>query len=89
MIEVEVEYGTTPELTAEAIRAQLQKRQPDNGQSFQQLGPSAQIYFSWRKGSCPALFAYSTQNADSGFQLRLGTLPNAGHKSLVDTRAQR
>lgn len=38
----------------------------DNGQSFQQLGTSAQIHFSWWKGSRPALFAYTTQSADPG-----------------------
>jgi beta-xylosidase len=36
----------------------------DDGQTFQQLGRTAPISFSWWKGSRPALFAYTT--ADSG-----------------------
>ena len=32
----------------------------DDGKTFHQLGPVAQIRFSWWKGSRPALFAYTT-----------------------------
>ncbi|MGA7342560.1 MAG: glycoside hydrolase 43 family protein [Terracidiphilus sp.] len=34
----------------------------DDGESFHQLGATAQIRFSWWKGSRPSLFAYSTQD---------------------------
>jgi Beta xylosidase C-terminal Concanavalin A-like domain len=38
----------------------------DNGRTFQQLGATTDIHFSWWKGSRPSLFAYTTQAADSG-----------------------
>lgn len=33
---------------------------------FQPLGPATFIYFSWWKGSRPALFAYTTQVSSAG-----------------------
>jgi beta-xylosidase len=38
----------------------------DDGSNFEQLGGATQIHFSWWKGSRPALFAYTTQAANSG-----------------------
>jgi beta-xylosidase len=38
----------------------------DDGRSFQPLGAPTEICFSWWKGSRPALFAYTTGNADPG-----------------------
>jgi beta-xylosidase len=38
----------------------------DDGHSFQPLGNSTQIQFSWWKGSRPSLFAYATQPGDPG-----------------------
>ena len=38
----------------------------DDGKTFLPLGTSAQIRFSWWKGSRPALFAYTTEDAESG-----------------------
>jgi beta-xylosidase len=38
----------------------------DDGKTFQQLGASTPIRFSWWKGSRPALFAYTTLNSDPG-----------------------
>jgi hypothetical protein len=38
----------------------------DDGASFQPLGDTTAIHFSWWKGSRPALFAYTTQDGDPG-----------------------
>lgn len=38
----------------------------DDGRSFRPLGAPTEICFSWWKGSRPALFAYTTGNADPG-----------------------
>jgi len=38
----------------------------DDGQSFQALGDSTKIQFSWWKGSRPSLFAYTTQEGAPG-----------------------
>jgi beta-xylosidase len=38
----------------------------DDGQSFQPLGGTTQIQFSWWKGSRPSLFAYTTQGGAAG-----------------------
>jgi beta-xylosidase len=38
----------------------------DDGRTFQPLGESTQIHFSWWKGSRPSIFAFTTQAADSG-----------------------
>ncbi len=38
----------------------------DDGQSFQPLGETARLQFSWWKGSRPSLFAYTTQPANPG-----------------------
>ena len=38
----------------------------DDGQSFQRLGTTTEIRFSWWKGSRPALFAYTTEASDPG-----------------------
>ena len=38
----------------------------DEGKTFQQLGATTPIRFSWWKGSRPALFAWTTQNSDPG-----------------------
>lgn len=38
----------------------------DDGRTFNPLGDTAQIHFSWWKGSRPALFAYTTQANDAG-----------------------
>jgi beta-xylosidase len=38
----------------------------DRGGSFQQLGSTTPIHFSWWKGSRPALFAYSTESTNPG-----------------------
>src|SRR5581483_2294518 len=38
----------------------------DRGRSFQQLGSTTPIHFSWWKGSRPALFAYSTESTNPG-----------------------
>jgi hypothetical protein len=35
----------------------------DDGKTFQPLGPTVPIIFSWWKGSRPALFAYTTEDA--------------------------
>ena len=39
----------------------------DDGQSFQPLGGTTQIQFSWWKGSRPSLFAYTTKGGVPGF----------------------
>ena len=38
----------------------------NDGKTFEQLGTSTQIRFSWWKGSRPALFAYTTEATDPG-----------------------
>jgi beta-xylosidase len=38
----------------------------DDGKTFEQLGTTTQIRFSWWKGSRPALFAYTTEATDPG-----------------------
>jgi beta-xylosidase len=38
----------------------------DEGRTFSPLGDTAQIHFSWWKGSRPALFAYTTQATGAG-----------------------
>jgi beta-xylosidase len=38
----------------------------DDGRTFNPLGETTQIRFSWWKGSRPALFAYTTQSTDAG-----------------------
>jgi beta-xylosidase len=38
----------------------------DDGRSFQPLGGTTQIQFSWWKGSRPSLFAYTTQSGAPG-----------------------